>query len=877
MTPRRGRGGDDGFALPFVLLVITMVSIAVAATFAVTTPNIASARADANGQRASAAARAGVDDAEAWLEGDAVCRSTTRICDKAFGADSASLTRTALTAVGAAVRWRIDPTATVDGYLRVRSTATVDRSTRSVVADLALAPSILSYGYYSDYESSSPDVLVDQFPARSIRVDNGTWSTTTSAPKTLTWNGLSAANVALCGLHWWDDNGVTGRGRNAQTARSNGQILSPYTESGSGNGSTVSRSGNCNVVFTAGNVFDGPIYTRDAMLISQDTTGAGPTFNQPVTTGWGFGTHNLPAAPALTPWLRNQSTTCCDLSSSPQQPQTARFDLQLPLNIGTEGLAPNACVYSGPTRVVLNGNGTATVTSPRTTSAATGADSRCYPASLSGGVVEFVVAYASGVGGGTIIARNAGTEPAAGWPETGVRSTDAAPTQAGSAMWVSTSGGSANAPTSAASDTCPSATYAATAGAACAWSELPDYRATTPTDGWKAYSSTASCTNYNTPTDQRQFECDLLAAPSGASVGSYAAFRSAVKARLAATACTGTVAAQQTCVTAALKAVLPPATTKAAYVPVPTAASGPTDGAAVDGGVPAAPQAGDALFTAGPTTASKQTPTSTTLSYRVDRQSLTNGAVTATTPQFSLTVTGVAWRTTSPGSATAYFPDVRDVTPYGRADASGNAPGDLYVEGTNTGKVSLLGDQDVVVTGDVVDAGSDPSKDAVNIVAGGSVRNFNPVSCLTTAVPAAVTATTSGWCPDDTTGVTSTAVTSNGAFTTTSGPAQYLLMRAPGDRRIDAALFALQGSFSTDNADRAALVGNVTVNGGVYQEHRGVNGFLYSTNSYQRRTGYVLRYKYVDLRPAKLPYEPTTRSLSGRVWRLVSITGGGAS
>ena len=113
---------------------------------------------------------------------------------------------------------------------------------------------------------------------------------------------------------------------------------------------------------------DGPIYTRDAMLISDGTNGGvGPIFKQPVYTLWGFNGYNTPTPPA-TPWRRDTGVGGAISSTSPYAAgRSPASTYSCRTTIGTDGLPDNYCLYYRPTRVVLNGDGTATVTSPYTT------------------------------------------------------------------------------------------------------------------------------------------------------------------------------------------------------------------------------------------------------------------------------------------------------------------------------------------------------------------------------------------------------------------------------------------------------------------------------------------------------------------------------
>jgi hypothetical protein len=252
--------------------------------------------------------------------------------------------------------------------------------------------------------------------------------------------------------------------------------------------------------------------------------------------------------------------------------------------------------------------------------------------------------------------------------------------------------------------------------------------------------------------------------------------------------------------------------------------------------------------------------------------------------QFAVTVTNSDWVITQTASGRSYFPDTHDVTQYniGTTGAAGsNGPGDLYVEGSNQGKLSLIAENDAVITNDIKNTSTDTTADAVDIVAGRNVRNYHPVSC-TDQTTADITNTTSGFCPNDITGLyRGTALETNGVLTSNHPAMQYSNMTTPVARRIDAAVFALSGSFLTDNYNRGVALGQLTVNGGLYQSHRGANGvqWEYQTSDTKRATsGYSLQYHYVDLQHSGLPYAPpVTGGSNTRIWSVVSISNGGGS
>ncbi|MDT4901987.1 MAG: hypothetical protein QOH52_3, partial [Pseudonocardiales bacterium] len=153
-------------ALIFVMMVTTVIMMAVAGTLAVTIPNITGAKRDQDTQAAVEAAKAGIDDVVAYLTGVDACRSTTKVCVQAKAASSTALGRTPLTGTKQSVIWTTDPQLTAEGYVRVHSTGSSGGVSRTLVGDVSLAPSILSFGYYTDYETQSPAYLYRYFAAR---------------------------------------------------------------------------------------------------------------------------------------------------------------------------------------------------------------------------------------------------------------------------------------------------------------------------------------------------------------------------------------------------------------------------------------------------------------------------------------------------------------------------------------------------------------------------------------------------------------------------------------------------------------------------------------------------------------------------------------
>jgi predicted outer membrane repeat protein len=917
---------DRGFAFIFVLMVTTVIMTAVAATLSVTTPNIINARTDQNSQKAYAAAQAGIQDVIAYLQSTSDCQSQTRVCTEALGASSSALHRTQLAVSGETFSWTTNSALTSDNYVRVHSTGSSGGVSRSLTADLSLSNSIFNYQYYTDYESQAPSYLYGYYPSRTIALTSAATygkinayntsghTVSVTAPTTVQWNGPATSGTnpnpaSMCGQHWYSD-GTGSPGRYSYSPQS------VWGEDGSLNSNALTRLSSCDVVFTTGMTFDGQIYTRDALDISDATVGgAGPNFEQPVYTLWGYTGKTTPSNSA--PFYRVDPNAGGNLSVAAYKPAVATTDLQLPADIGTTGLPANACVYVGPTRVKLNGDGTATVTSPQTTTANAASDASCYPSgSLAGGIVNFTLNYST-AGGGAIYVKNDGSAPSSGWPGTGLTS-QVTPSASNTAFYLNNTGGGATSPdqansSSAVTTSCSSTVkYAATASWPCAWTNVATTTDGGSTLGWTAYGSATKCNSGSlAATDRELFECEY-SHTSGATTPSpsnnYATLRSAVQTQLATGSClSGSGSTQASCLSTIVDNALQTANTGQHAYNYASPASGDhrylvtatTVGSTASGtpqsvgSAPTVPMSGDSLFSSS-ATAAQETATKTPITLTVSRQtwqcSLLNllGICIGTwgwgssTPQFSLTSTQATWAITTAASGASYFPSNSDVTQYSRGTSGANGtngPGDLYVQGTNSGKLSLIAQNDVVITGDITDASSDTTHDAVDIVAEQNVRNYHPVSCADETA-ADINSTSAGSCPNDITGLYRGVLETNGVLWSSHPAMQYTNMTASSTRRVDAAIFALSGSFLTDNYNRGNALGTLTVNGALYQSHRGANGVQWeflTTDTQRATSGYSLQFHYVDLQNSQLPYAPpATGGNDDRAWNIVSISAGGS-
>ncbi|MEA2399488.1 MAG: hypothetical protein QOK25_3044 [Thermoleophilaceae bacterium] len=190
----------------------------------------------------------------------------------------------------------------------------------------------------------------------------------------------------------------------------------------------------------------------------------------------------------------------------------------------------------------------------------------------------------------------------------------------------------------------------------------------------------------------------------------------------------------------------------------------------------------------------------TTITLNSSSMSVTNGG---TTTVKSLPANGVIYVKNGASCSAAYSGTQTYNEPVGC--------GNVYVQGTYTGNLTIAAERDIIVNGDVKRNGNY----LLGLIANGFVRVYHPIS---------------GSCGD-----------------TASGPFGPSLTNV----QIDAAILTLQHSFIVDNYKCGTPRGTLTVNGAIGQSFRGPVG----TGGASIATGYVKSYNYDDrLRVVSPPY-----------------------
>ncbi len=205
------------------------------------------------------------------------------------------------------------------GRLTISSTGRVGKTERTVSATIRRR-SFLDYLYFTDYETKDPDAY------------SGSPFSTSEAQ-------------TRCALHY---EGPFGARRDV-----NGR--SDYT------GDSDSSGAYCtDINFTSGDVIKGPLHSNDAILVC-----GGPTFSGHTTTAFsGEGT-------PLKRYRVNTSSGCTGSPSFVGSDPAFATDIQMPptnkaLKNETVNVSGNqgGCLYTGPTRIRFESNGTMTVKSP---------------------------------------------------------------------------------------------------------------------------------------------------------------------------------------------------------------------------------------------------------------------------------------------------------------------------------------------------------------------------------------------------------------------------------------------------------------------------------------------------------------------------------
>ncbi len=820
LARRRARAGvasdsdsdsDSGFIMIYVMMVILIITALVGGTLVVTAANVVPTVQSNYDQAAQAAAQAGLNQFVANANTQCADGSHSTVASCGLGSTGAGTVYSA-SGYSSTYTWKAAPDPQ-GRYFRVTSTGLVKQNgvsaSRTLIGDIAAGASSnpLDFGVITAYETQSPADVLAEYPARNIAFDAAGVANATVpiSNNTVGWTGASAGtaagDVAYC-------NATLNGGR-----ASNPPPRAPYpyvdwTETTtSGNHYTnyepcQTSWGHSSELLPAANSGDGAggYFSQDAMLLSNSYPGGtGPLFNQPVTTKYSFtGVDAGVCGTAAGQNYRSYVLSCVGYplelggSPSPSSAYTPQIGPGPTISTSAVTIPSSACLYNGPTRVKLNGNGTATVTSPQTTSAfvaagGSGHPSACYTGAGASGMFAQTVSL-SGIS--IISVQNDGNPPtpatgaahsSTGWPVTGQY--HGATTATGNSVFYATQGALGTTNSSTYTGSAADKPYTPAVG------DNPNTHAGGDgawTPQWTSFTAGTSCTTSTNLTDLKFFNC--YQSGGAYSATAYSTMKAKVQAALATNASSyNTTSALQTYLTSLLAAgnsadannanpsnadntshrwrvtVTQDAATTDGCTPV----TGPTGNGGGGTATPPGAPSTDSLIHNDPGAASYTiTNTKTCLTAAVTLQVGTcnvalllgvcvnlgnfvwgNGTALlgggASVSQFTVTTTNSTstTATTITKQGVSSFPNTDDVTQYaiGSGGTFGaNGPGDLYVEGTSPTTIALHAQDDVIVTGDLAPTNgladaqtpvANPTA-AIEVIAQNNVRVYHPVQCL---------------------------------------------------------------------------------------------------------------------------------------------------
>jgi hypothetical protein len=950
----RASDGDGGYILMYVLLISMLITGMVASVTTMAMNNAVPTQKSAYSMSATAAAESGIQAYYAKLLAATTCLTALEI--KAGMTGCAGLTvgqssgRVKLASADASqpftsanqpyYTWKV--LAVTDSFVRVQGTGEIGDpgsglyATKTLTADISGGDDkFLDYGYYSTYETLSRQQIQQEygataasggtggptiaFDSQNILKDAGVTNVTAltvspSAPKTVVWNGVPSTGQT--GAQWCnsvyytpgDPNSTLNSETGGQGRYVNAAALPPgynWQESGTldpgGANLAVTHDGVCQVDFTTGDVVSGAAYTHDAYLLSKGTqNGTGPEFQGPAYSTW-----TMTDTPGTsTPW-NPFPVIGGAVKDNKNAPTTALpgVDLNLPAD-GTDALTNHTsgaqiCEYWGPTRIYAKG-GTAYITSPMT---AANAANVCYTSHPDPGQLAPVVPSGLTTSGTTLPGAGSASVLQAQVPVANtliyVHNAKLAATTQWSGQTIFGVSATTTPGTVLGTPAQTTTTTALVSGVA----HLPNNSTFSGSvingDGTLKGSTTVSLST------------DLFNQLSAAMAGQGATLYTS---RAAATATKPDSSSSNTYFVTFSPSSEPTATPYTTGCPAVTAPA-PDDRLPAPSFGNGDPLLGKQVKGTSQVTSVCDTKTVTATITRVGATAncllficgspywestgsdATAAVVSATRNHIVKTTTVVAVPSTS-------FPLSNDITRY---QGKQNGPGDAYIEGNVPGKLSVVADNDVVVTGNLTVP--DLTSEGIILVGGSDVRVYHPVACVDTnaASLAAMSnnPTQTGYCPNDTTGLSPAGKLWFGSGNFGEHPSlQYTnLARNPSesgpmqDITIDAAAFALTGSFIVDNYNRGEGKGwdgsgnfglqsngldRLTLVGGIYQQHHGAVGVEWPiiSDSTQRPTsGYISTITWDDkLRTLTLPYVPSPVGGNGtKAWNIISTSSGASS
>ena len=359
--------GEDGFAMVLVIGTMAVLSLVAIAALAVVANGIKPSRHTRDYQAALAAAQAGLDDYVTRLNGCDTywrqpCGSSTTdsaLVQSASGSFWQQVPATSGTDTPAYYQYAV-VTTPANGLLRVRVTGRVNKTMRTITADLR-KDRLLGLIYYTDYETTAPALYPMVSPAGQV------YGYADANNRVVYQIAVSAASAAVCEKHYYD-------GRGSITIGTRNLIWQNKQNGAWVNGSTYGTvTDTCSTIsFRSGDRLAGKIHTNDSVSL----TGAASFVSQ--RAGDVFGSSWDAATATVKPPVAGKlyfdgtadpaSCTGC-MAPIYEAPMTLPPDNREIASYADKTANGEGCLYTGPTQLTFKPDGSVDVRSPASTDA----------------------------------------------------------------------------------------------------------------------------------------------------------------------------------------------------------------------------------------------------------------------------------------------------------------------------------------------------------------------------------------------------------------------------------------------------------------------------------------------------------------------------
>jgi hypothetical protein len=312
MLMRLRKDDEEGVVLVTVLLITMVLLIIVAGSIAYAVGSLPISRHDQDWNAALSAAEAGLDDYLFRLNEDDQYYLYNAGNLPGDG-NTAFTTWTNVPSSGANAQFRYSANTSFlasQGAIIVTSTGRSRNAVRTIQATLR-RHAFIDYLYFTDYETTDPAA----YPVPGFNTNSTAWAQTN------------------CAMHWYE-----------------GRVGGPPYD----------NSHCVDINFVSADTINGPLHSNDAIMVS-----GSPTFTGNVTTSYQPASGNrYRSNGSATPNFKPGDPKYADPLTMPPNNVAIKADADATF-VGGDG-----CLFTGPTSITLNSNGTMTVVSPYTISGA---------------------------------------------------------------------------------------------------------------------------------------------------------------------------------------------------------------------------------------------------------------------------------------------------------------------------------------------------------------------------------------------------------------------------------------------------------------------------------------------------------------------------